>query len=239
MSNCQKCRISRVDLLAELVNTKLLQIELQSSNITDLPLRMLEYGAGIWRVQGSFPRQIVLYVGNDRLRMPGGVNSGTGLDYQYHLVDIRDLDGEALLASDSTADNILAVLTELNDKAAAIRRIIGKIARLRPGRREDALRKLLILCGMRGLARLCQQESKSMPVDMDIMDHEVLGPLLRKEQYEGRLEATKTMLRRQIEKRFGSIPTWADQRLKDSPLSVAEDLVLKVIDARSIEELLG
>jgi len=251
-----KVQNRRVDLLAELVSGKLLQIELQATNITDLPVRMLEYGAGTWRVQGSFPKQIVLYVGNDRVRMPNG-HSAEGLEYQYDLVDIRDLDGEVLLDSESTADNILAVLTEIPDKGATIRRIITKISRLEHGRREDALRKLLILCGMRGLTKLCQEERKKMPVDLDIMDDEVLGPLIRQGQEEGRErgreegraegqaegraegreQTAKVIVRRMIEKRFGRIPAWADQLLTASSPSTAEDLAIKILDAATLEEL--
>ena len=51
-----------------------------------------------------------------------------------------DLDGEELLSSDSISDNILAALTRTTDNIGTIRRIIAKIVRLEPGRREDAVR---------------------------------------------------------------------------------------------------
>jgi len=209
---------------------------LQSSNVVDMPLRMLEYGVGIWRVRGVFPRQILLYVGNDRLRMASGFQS-VGLDYRYQLVDIRDLDGEALLESDSTSDNILALLAGIQNKVAAIRRILGKIARLQPGKREDALRKLLLVSGMRGVGRLFHQERKKMPVDMDILEHDYVGPLIREGIAQGRREATVEILKGQIEKRFGNLPTWVEQRLTDSSQADLQNLALKVIDAKTLEEL--
>ncbi|MES1261673.1 MAG: hypothetical protein ABUS49_08055, partial [Acidobacteriota bacterium] len=58
-----KVQNRRVDLLAELTSGELLHIELQSAGAPDMPLRMLEYGVGIWRRYGRFPRQLVLYVG--------------------------------------------------------------------------------------------------------------------------------------------------------------------------------
>ena len=42
--------------------------------------------------------QIVLYVGPARMRMKDHI-AEEGLSYRCHIVDVRDLDGERLLAS--------------------------------------------------------------------------------------------------------------------------------------------
>src|SRR5580698_974505 len=59
----------RVDLLAELLSGQLQHIELQSANDLEIPFRMLEYRVIIFRSKGRYPLQIVLYVGNEPLRM--------------------------------------------------------------------------------------------------------------------------------------------------------------------------
>ncbi len=84
----------------------LIQIELQaeapikgasqSRNEKDCALRMAEYLFGIGH--GRLPRQVALYVGEAPLRMKDRVE-GPGVSVQFHLVDIRDLNGERLLAS--------------------------------------------------------------------------------------------------------------------------------------------
>jgi hypothetical protein len=61
-----------------------------------------------------------------------------------------------------------------------------------------------------------------------------LGPLFRKGLQEGEL----AILRRQIEKRFGPLPGWASQKLAALPASELEDLSERVLDAKSIDELL-
>jgi hypothetical protein len=76
-----------------------------------------------------------------------------------------------------------------------------------------------------------------MPIDLDIMDHEVIGPWIRQGMEQGRAQATREIVRRQIEKRFGPIPAWAEQRLIESSPSATEDLAMKVIDAPTLEEL--
>jgi hypothetical protein len=47
-----------------------------------------------------------------------------------------------------------------------------------------------------------------------------------------------TILRRQIEKRFGPIPNWAQERLAGRSTKELEELSVRVLDAESIEDLL-
>ncbi len=85
-----------------------------------------------------------------------------------------------------------------------------------------------------------------MPIDLDIRDHEVIGPMIikaeqegrREGRVEGRLEGEITVLRRQIEKRFGPLPSWASQKLAAMPASGLEELSVRVLDTASIDELL-
>jgi hypothetical protein len=59
---------------------------------------MGEYLFAIARRFGRVPMQIVLYVGPARMRMKDHI-AEEGLSYRCHIVDVRDLDGERLLAS--------------------------------------------------------------------------------------------------------------------------------------------
>jgi hypothetical protein len=69
-----------------------------------------------------------------------------------------------------------------------------------------------------------------MPILNDILDNKVLG----REFKRGEL----TVLRRQIEKRFGAIPSWAEERLAGRSPADLEDLSVRVLDAPSLEDLL-
>jgi flagellar biosynthesis/type III secretory pathway protein FliH len=93
-----------------------------------------------------------------------------------------------------------------------------------------------------------------MPIDLDIRDHEVLGPIiikaeqkaLQKGRQEGLREGLQeglqagelTVLQRLIEKRFGALPNWAREKMAAMPPSELEDLSERVLDARSVDELL-
>ena len=63
-----------------------------------------------------------------------------------------------------------------------------------------------------------------MPILNDILQHEILGREYKKGRQEGRKEGRQegrqegelTILIRQIKKRFGSVPKWAEERLENS-----------------------
>jgi len=63
-----------------------------------------------------------------------------------------------------------------------------------------------------------------MPILNDIMDHGIIGPAIRQGLEKGREEGVQqgelAILRRQLSKRFGSLPKWAHENL--NRLSSAE-----------------
>lgn len=231
----------RLDLLGETAAGDLVHVELQSSNDPSMPLRMAEYCLGVYRLTGRLPRQVVLYVGESRLAMENSLR-GPGVWFAYRLFDIRELDGQLLLESDAVGDNLIAILAGLRDHREAIHRILGRILSLPVSARETALAQLTILAGLRHLWAILEQETRDMPIDLDIRDHEYLGPLLKAERLEGRQEGRHegelAVLRRQLEKRFGPVPAWAGQKLAALSAGELEDLSERLLDARNLEELL-
>jgi hypothetical protein len=221
-------------MIGETAEGSLVQLELQSTNDMDMALRMAEYALAVFRRFRQFPRQIVLYVGGSPLAMPA-VLASHSLEFRCRVVDIREMDGEALLASGHPEENVIAVLMRLGDRRAAVRRILERIAESEPGRRGIALREFTILAGLRHLREIIQEETKTMPILDDIMDHDILGPAIR----QGRMEGELTVVMRQIEKRFGPVPAWARQRLEAMSAPEVEETALRLLDAASLEELLG
>ena len=237
----QNVRNPRLDLLGETADGDLVHVELQSGNDLTMPLRMAEYCLGVFRLYGRFPRQAVLYVGEAELRMESELRA-PGVLFQYRLIDIRDLDGERLLESGEVGDNVIAILAGLRDHEGAVRKIMKRIGGLPAAERDAALAQLTILAGLRHLSQAVERETRNMPIDLDIRDHEFLGPIIRnaeqKGRQEGRQEGELTVLRRLIEKRFGSLPSRAHERLAALSASELEDLSERVLDATSIEDLL-
>src|SRR5580693_1955065 len=88
-----KVQNPRLDLLGETGDGQLIHLELQSGNDSTMPLRMAEYCLGVFRLCGRFPQQVLLYVGEARMRMPAELRGG-GLSFEYRAIDIRSLDGD-------------------------------------------------------------------------------------------------------------------------------------------------
>jgi len=228
---------TRADLLGETADRqRLIALELQSTNDPDMPMRMAEYALRIRRRYQRFPEQYVLYVGNDELRMPEEL-TGPAFYCPYKILDIRNLDEEALLAMPFIDDNILAILTRPRDRLETIRRILTRIATLEGGTRETAFKKLMILGGLRKIADSIRAEVKYMPILDDIMDHDVIGPAIREGMQQGLQQGEITILRRQLNKRFGALPSWIYERLTKLSTAELEDISLRLLDASSIEEL--
>jgi hypothetical protein len=222
----------RVDMLGAFEDGELAEIEFQSTNTDDLPIRMGEYLFAIGRIHGRMPRQIVLYVGDPPMRMP---NSIAGEDFwlRYRLIDARDLDGEALLASGNLGDNVIALLTRLGERRETVNRILERIASGPEAERSQAMAELLIVACLRKRDGSVREEAKKMPILNDIMDSEVFGPLIR----QGRAEGQLSLLLRQMEKRFGSVPDTYRTRLAALTPPELEAAGLRLMDAGRIEDL--
>jgi hypothetical protein len=76
---------------------------------------------------------------------------------------------------------------------------------------------------------MIEEEARKMPLLNDILENRVLG----REFKRGEL----SLLRRQIEERFGPIPRWAADRLVERSTAELEELGVRVLKARTIEEL--
>jgi hypothetical protein len=228
-------RAPRADLLGQTKAGGLIHLELQSGNSKDdMAIRMLEYGLAALRKYHSFPTQVCLYVGERPAKMKTELR-GPHLEYSYRLVDVRDLDGERLLKSGRVDDNIVGLLTRLSDQRQAVRVVVQRIKRLGQGARQSALVRLVILAGLRKtLGKMVEEEARKVPILNDLLDHEVIGPQIKKGIQMGELK----ILRRLIKKRFGSVPNWAEERLAKLSAKELEELSVRVLDAKSIESLL-
>jgi predicted transposase YdaD len=164
-------------------------------------------------------------------------------------VDARDLDGGLLLASKRVEDNLLAILTRLEDQTGAIRQILVRIASLDDPARRDAFAQFLIISGMRRLGQTIKEEAQKMPILNDILDHEVIGPAilqgrregrqegLQEGRQEGRQEGLQAVTRRLLEKRFGQIPAWVETRLANLSTAELYDLAERILDTSNLEQL--
>ena len=133
----QRIEDRRADLVARVKDTGsderyLLHIEIQNSNDSQMPLRMMRYYTDI-RLSGfgETLRQYLIYIGKERLTMPDGIDEAD-LRYQYRILDMRQIDCDALLQQDSPDALVLAILCDFKNRPAkdVVNQIVKRIKML-------------------------------------------------------------------------------------------------------------
>lgn len=227
-------RLRRPDLVVRLTDGRLFHLELQSDNDATMPWRMLDYYSLLRQHYGQAPHQQVLYVGEAPMTLKARIEESR-LTFDYEVRDIRTLDGASLLASPVLEDNLLALLCGAGDTRQTVQHILTRIGALpHSAARTDALVTLLILAGLRHIQHIVREEATQMALTLDIRTN----PFLREVLEEGHQEGEKTLLRRQLERRFGLLPEWAHAQITAADTATVEQWGLRLLEARSLEEVL-
>jgi len=189
----------KVDLLTRLEDNTLFHLEIQSTDDKTMPIRMLQYTSLIYEKYKQFPKQLVLYVGNKKIKIKNGINTKE-LVYNYEVRDIREFDCSILIQSEDIADNIIALLCDIKDIDRFFKVLNQKLENFSPKKREDYLRKLFYLMKLRPNIhkeyKIKTKESK-MPFVIDLADDPVyqegleegIEKGIEKGKLEGKLEA--------------------------------------------------
>lgn len=129
------------------------------------------------------------------------------------------------------------MLARVSDQRAAVKRILDRIASGDPSRRADALKGFMVLAGLRQLEEVIEQEANQMPLLDDILDNKVLGREFRRGLDLGRHNGELAVLLPLMEKRFGVVPSAVRERLGRMSAEEIQTAALRLLDARSVEEL--
>ena len=236
-------RTLRPDLVGRTPAGEIIHFEIQAHNDRKMPMREMEYALGIYKALNQWPRQIVLYVGLDPMRMADEFQG-----YRYRIIDVREIDAEPLLASSRLEDNVIAILFRLRDERAALRRILDRIAAAEPGKRAEAAKGLFVLAGLRKLRPMLKEEEgrrRTMDITYDWHNDPTIGPVIaeaaekaaEKAVQQTALDTSRRVVRNQIEKRFGPLEKTLAARLDTMSLRDIEVLSLRILDAVSVDEL--
>jgi hypothetical protein len=218
----------RADLVLLLEDETILHLEFQSTNDRDMAYRAGIYCVLLGQRYRCRIRQVVLYTGLARMRMPDGVDLGE-TKIAYRLIDIRTLESGALIASGRPGDLALAMLA--NGGLDRVAEIIRRANELRGPERERVLTQIGLLSGLRQLTGKLTMELNTMGATIDISKNEILRNWIRDGQV--------IIVRGQLEMKFGKLPKWADERLANGKSSDVERWSKKLITADSLERVFG
>lgn len=249
---CKSIEFSEVkrrspDLVVTLEDKAILHIELQSGHESNMPARMLEYYGMLLEHLNIIPQQMVLYLGYEKLYMKSGLNH-PHLQFQYDLIDIRDLDCKELVASENIGDVILSLLCNQGTELENIQKILRYIARLEDKIRQDALTQLLLLTPLRQVEFTVTEEIKKMPISMDLSEHPFFQEILqkqlkaqeaafKKQEAENKAETERNLLKKMLINRFQTLPNWVEEKLQQANAEQLEVWFDKALSANSLEEI--
>lgn len=225
-------QMRKPDFLARLDDGVILHLEIQSDNDRKMEWRELEYYQWIYRLYERPPMQCVLYVGAAPLTMNHRIVFES-LQFRYRLVDIRNIGAAWMLMGDTLADNLLAVLCDYGTEVDAVEAITRRIGRLPKKEQRDWFEKLMILSGLRGAEFIVREEARKMGISVDIRENKFF-----QEAYAaGIKDGEQKVLLRQLERRFGVLPEWVLERVKQADSATLEEASLRLLDAANLAEV--
>lgn len=218
----------RADLVLSLADGTILHIEFQSGNDRDMPYREGIYCLLLGQKYRRRVRQVVLYIGQAKMRMPDHVDLGE-TRCAYKLMDIRELDAKELMASGQPGDLALAFLARGGtEQVLEIARLADKLG---GAERKRVLSQIVLLSGLRRLTGRLRIEFKAMGYSTDFLKNEFVQDAIR--------DASANMLRGMLETKFGKLPKWVDERLDAATSVRVQRWSKKIITAATLEGVLG
>ena len=239
----------RADLVAMLEDDSVFHIEFQAQNDKQMVYREGIYCLLIAQTYQRPVRQVVLYVGNAKMRMKSELDAG-GTKVAFRLIDIREIDAESLMRSGCAGDLALAMLAK--GGAERLGEIARRAAQLGDKERVRVLTQLVLLSGLRRLTGRLKMELRTMgSLRIEIQKNEILRDICEEVKAEGIAEGEAKgkakwevvgmvkILRWQLDAKFGRVPKWAEQRLEKAKTSQIERWSKRFFVAQSIEDVIG
>ena len=234
----------RADVIFRMADGSLLQLEFQSSNDSSMVYRMGRYCAVIAEQYRCPIRQVVLYMGEPRMRMASSADHGL-TKFGYELHDIREFDAEELLRGGRPGDCALALLA--GGGREKLQRILRCAMEMPPLERSKLLTQIGVLSGLRRLRGRIKMEVNRMRSAEFIDEHPFLGPIWRKKwsegraqgKVEGKAEGMSALLAEMLRAKFGPVPRWAESRVKKATPAQVRRWTRKALTAKTLQEVLG
>ena len=131
-----KIEEKKADYIAKIIDEEnkeyILHLEFQVTNHKNMNIRMLRYWSEIYQRYNLPIIQIVVYVGKEKLKMKNKIISNTPyskIDFEYKLIDIRELDCNLLLQTNNPDLLVLSILCDIKEeKSKFIHKLLLKLS---------------------------------------------------------------------------------------------------------------
>ena len=186
----------RIDFAQKIIpknsNPYVLHLEFQSKIDDEFPFRMLEYYEILARKNRLEVEQILVYVGNPKIKPITGNITHKNLQLRYKVLDMNQLEFPELLNSNSPSEIIMAILTNLKDNKPyeIVDLIFERLKETAKTEDElkDALYFLQILSDLRKFGEDISKKLKAMPISLDYRKSTIYSEGRNEGRQEGRQE---------------------------------------------------
>jgi hypothetical protein len=222
---------------------------MQSDRDPDMLTRMLSYRADIrnWQqtsgdveCKGLGVVQTVAYIGpgswSPKLRL-----RELQIEFEYGYLDVKTLDSNVLLTSESVEDAALAVLFRDGHKPYMIRKIVQRVAEASKSESEtlNAGALLTSFAGLRRAGEIVAMEWRKMNLPVNFED----SPLMKESYDRVRAEADANRLivviTETLQRKFpNDIPADLNSRLTALSVDELDAMFKRSIDAKSVDDIL-
>jgi len=174
---------------------EIVHIEIQNDNHKQMHLRMHRYLSDIlFEHETQTIKQYLLYIGKAKCNMKNGIKI-KNLDYNYAIIDMRDLPCESFLYSDDPSALVLAMLCDFEgkEKQMVVNTILKRLRELNDDRTyRNYLKMVNIYSTNRGLEDEVEKGVKMLTVDIEKTPFYKIG--LEKGQLKERFENAIIMI---------------------------------------------
>jgi predicted transposase/invertase (TIGR01784 family) len=173
----QRTREREADFLKKITNKKgenfILHLEYQTHNEPEMVNRMLDYCSLLLHKYHLPIEQYVLYLGKDKPTMPTKLKY-KNLQFHYHIIDIKQIDYQNFINSESPEEILLAILANFkgDNTETVVRKIVSRLEQTvnLSLESEKIFQQLLILGRLRNLENQIQIIMNVISKYLDIKD---------------------------------------------------------------------
>ena len=179
----QRTEERRADIVVKVLQAGkeyLLHIEIQNNNDHTMPNRMLRYRTDIASQWPDFAiEQYLIYIGKGSLTMSKGIVDNN-INYQYHLIDMHQIDCQNFLQKNNPDALILAILCDFKgrDEKEVIHFIITQLKQFYKDNERsfrESISMLEILSTNRDLSVNIKEEEKMLSMRLDELPSYEIG----------------------------------------------------------------
>ncbi len=218
---------------------EIFHIEFQTNNDLSMPQRMLRYALDIYEREKEFPSQVVIYIGNEELKMKESFNeikSFSHLNYSFKIIDVSKISADTFLINNNPNIAILAVLGHFDDAETLVTKILKLLSNYYgfSEKLRISISKLEIVCQLRGLTPLLYKKVNEM-LGIDITELESYKEGMKEGKKEGMKEGIITLGLSLLEKKF-NLDSDELSQLKKQLLEISDIIILQEILKSMLEQ---